>query len=112
MVTNHKKAAPFPSFEVLVKFLAAKADIACNPCIFLRSHKSDKGGTNRKSKGRHHVLATSSTEESNAKKQTKKSSGKKQNNNTKTQMEAQAKKSVEQECLFCQVQHLLCAISL
>ena len=72
IVADHIKVGPFPSFEVFVKFLAAEADIACNPCIFSKSDKSDKSGKTSKSQGRHHVLATSSTEESNAKKQTKK----------------------------------------
>ena len=53
------------------------------------------------------MLAISSTKESNAKKQTEKSTGKKQSSNAKKQSESQTKKFVEQECLFCQEQHLL-----
>ena len=52
------------------------------------------------------MLATSSAEESDAKKQTKKSTGKKQSNNARKQSETQAKKSIEQECLFCQEQNI------
>ena len=95
IVANYIKVGPFPSFEVFVKFLAAEADIACNPCIFSKSDKSDTSGKASKSQDRHHVLATGSTEESNAKKQTKKSNGKKQSSNAKKQSETQAKKSVE-----------------
>ena len=62
IAADHIKVGPFPSFEVFVKFLASEADIACNPCIFSRSDKSEKSGKTRKSQGRHHVLATSSTE--------------------------------------------------
>ena len=101
IIATYKSRSEFPSFEVFADFLAAEAEIACDPCALTSSEKTNKDSKTAQQK-RQSFATTGSQKHT----KTDKSGEQPKINTTKSTSEAKRPKK-RWPCVLCNGEHRL-----